>query len=664
MHRGLYHGDLEGPGELERAVGLVARPADTVSRGRSELVLVHADHRRLRLLVNLVAQLGKLGLHNTLALGFSQTLCDVLNRTEPPLSCAHSSYLRTGPIAARVEQLLPLKHVAWLQRWHYLGRLAAMGVRVLALDTDMAVRADPFPALRDPALLGGYQLVTTFDFKGGFANTNIGFVCLQTDVARGPVHALFLEFEARVADALRLAPARRGHERAKFITQFIWDQNLFNKVLLSAMAGRAAYLPDGSDAAWSTAHRKQLRARLYWSHPTTPLAPPRWLAAAEPYFPRAPATPSPGEWQPSRFGALWTSLPTSPPAGALWRGSGCGNVSAYRYCGGSERVLLAPPWLVAMENGLGHKLKHVAYGATPSPTALIHFTCTTQTEAARIWPLRLYGYWHALAVRGAERAALAAGAVEVAAAGGGVSSGSGRGAPWPSPRLIALADGTLERPLALLPWATLNAMHGVLGALATLTRRSLVMPALNCTGVADGRLGAARLQSRCFWHLQPVAGQVRCVLRIGSCEEPALATPTELSERVRAMPRAPRVVSLNLAAPIAPAVVDSLDTPSPSTKLARPDDDGVLLVSLTLPRPVDADGEAERGGRAARDRGADRGRRGRSRLDPNAQSVLDAASRNAAPHSRLASELRAFRHRCSDVTRRAKGPNECNNICS
>ena len=61
MHRGLYHGDLEGPGELERAVGLVARPADTVSRGRSELVLVHADHRRLRLLVNLVAQLGKLG---------------------------------------------------------------------------------------------------------------------------------------------------------------------------------------------------------------------------------------------------------------------------------------------------------------------------------------------------------------------------------------------------------------------------------------------------------------------------------------------------------------------------------------------------------------------------------------------------------------------------
>ena len=57
---------------------------------------------------------------------------------------------------------------------------------------------------------GAYQLVTTYDFKGGFANTNIGFVCLQNATRGGPVHALFGEFEARVARSLPLTSETAG----------------------------------------------------------------------------------------------------------------------------------------------------------------------------------------------------------------------------------------------------------------------------------------------------------------------------------------------------------------------------------------------------------------------------------------------------------------------
>ena len=50
---GPYYGDLEGPGELERAVRLVS--------SEGELVLLHGNEFRLRMLVNLVAELNSHG---------------------------------------------------------------------------------------------------------------------------------------------------------------------------------------------------------------------------------------------------------------------------------------------------------------------------------------------------------------------------------------------------------------------------------------------------------------------------------------------------------------------------------------------------------------------------------------------------------------------------
>jgi hypothetical protein len=177
-------------------------------------------------------------------------------------------------------------------------------------------------------------------------------------------------------------------------------------------------------------------------------------------------------------------------SGCRGSGGGCGG-------GGSdERIAVAPAWLVAMENGLGLKGKAWQYGATPPPAELVHYTCTTQTEAARIWPLRLFGHWHAhavqteldsaqrtttttqLAASAAPATANAAAAAPVVPAATAAASSTAAAAalaassappPAPPVRLLALAEGMLAHPLAADSWARLNLMHALVGALGELT---------------------------------------------------------------------------------------------------------------------------------------------------------------------------------------------------
>ena len=167
-----------------------------------------------------------------------------------------------------------------------------------------------------------------------------------------------------------------------------------------------------------------------------------------------------------------------------------------------------------MEQGIGHKLKHVAYGVEPSPAVVIHFTCTTQTEAARVWPLRLYGFWHRAAVREAEVAAqaildrssdptssheLVADAPAPVASTQpprrrrAVATSSAAGADGGNPRMIALVGGLFGTPLPPMPWASLNAARRVPLPLLMLGHR--VAPKCDSppARITDGR---ARLAER------------------------------------------------------------------------------------------------------------------------------------------------------------------------
>lgn len=343
-------------------------------------------------------------------------------------------------------------------------------------------------------------------------------------------------------------------------------------------------------------------------------------------------------------------------------GSGC--AGSHSGCGGGssgERIALAPAWMVSMENGLGLKGKAWLYGATPPPAVLIHYTCTTQTEAARIWPLRLFGHWHDAAVRADAPTTPAAATNAPAAAAASAPTQPAAPPPTGAPRIIALLGASLSNPLPPTSWVALNTYHALLGGLADLSGRSLVAPATNCSGAMGRRnisppppRGARRhgsavapaLSSRCFWHVHHASG-VRCVLRIGHCE--GLATPGEAEEAIAAMKASgaadPPVVTLDLADALTtasagnggdgtspgqpPAAVDA----SVVDELMRHTEARVVLVRVRLP-PTQA---------AARPAVTARARAVGALLEP-----------------RLRVAVKAFRSRCADLT---SGP-ACNNICS
>ena len=159
---GPFYGDLEAPGALQSAINLVSR--------KGQLILIHGNERRHRLLVNLVAQWNALGVAHVLLLAFDESLCTSL-RVRNRIGCAHSSYLHHGPAADAISrrELAP-NYVAWLQRFRYMRLLLELGVDVLAIDSDVAIRVNPLPLMLEQ--LSNFALVTTFDFKGGFANSN------------------------------------------------------------------------------------------------------------------------------------------------------------------------------------------------------------------------------------------------------------------------------------------------------------------------------------------------------------------------------------------------------------------------------------------------------------------------------------------------------------
>ena len=655
--------NLDTPGALHAAV-------QSHSHG-GELILLHADRRRLRLLLNLIAELAAWESHHIFVLGFTATVCADLAQAGSAVGCGYTSYLRAGPLAADVVKSgISFNYVAWLQKSHLLRRFIEEepGVNVLALDTDMTVHttpgpdtgpepnhdpdsdpdpdpdptttptatpntspnpnqvhAEPYAALR---AFRDFTLVTTFDFKGGFANANIGFIYLRNATRGGPVHRLLVEFERRIGHALVLPRAWRSP------VAWLWDQNVFNKVLLSAMAwrisGREVFLPDGSDANWTSLHRRELRARHFWREPSQPavdgtLPPPPLLTPTSALRVAAP-------WYPREARYLWHELtlpswaaPSTPAA---------------------ERVILAPSWLVSLENGLGHKQKHVLYGAGAAAlpaAAFLHFTCVHQSENARTWPMRLFGHWHAKPAwprpptPRAAAASLSSGALE---GSGGAAGRVAVGGDAPrAGRLLALEGGTLEAPLPPLPWAQLNALDALLGGAAALAGRTYLPPVLNCTTARHSHpsariavAGSTPLPGRCFWHVHaPRGGGVGCVYRVGSCPEAALATPAEVSAAARLAepPRLTFDLRAGGGAALARAAAQLLEAHREAP---------LVLLSINLPG----------GGGGGRDR----------RLVERTREAASAAS------PALGAAVHRFDRRCSELTHRTKGGAECTNICS
>lgn len=140
--RGPYYGDLEQHGELARMIRTVSRSG--------EIVLLHGDSHRLRMLVNLIAELNALSIDHILLLGFNEATC-VQMAVRRRIGCAHSSYLwdarasgEAGELAAHREKWdLARKYVAWIQKFRYVRLLIEARVNVLALDSDVVISTSP-----------------------------------------------------------------------------------------------------------------------------------------------------------------------------------------------------------------------------------------------------------------------------------------------------------------------------------------------------------------------------------------------------------------------------------------------------------------------------------------------------------------------------------------
>ena len=662
--RGPYYGDLEAPGEFRRMI-------NTVSVG-GEIVLLHGDFHRLRMLVNLIANLNAHAIDNILLLGFNEATCTQLGRRRL-IGCAHSSFLwdvdaagEAGDLARRRAQwTLAPRYVAWIQKFHYMRLLLEARVNILALDSDVVATGNPYPHLKGP--FAKFQFITAFDTKGGFANINVGVVYTQNASIGGSIHGLFVEFERRVALGLRLTPPKHEKQRANLAVRLFWDQNLFNKVLLSHMINRDIYMPDGSDDAWTRAHWADLRqvgrAEHWRSGDGDGTGGPgeerrqRWSVAQRRPSERRVATPkgltARSPWYPPIAEYKWTPLPTdrwdnlAAPNGA----HGLKRKSNGNHRGGSsqrsaddekeERILLAPPWLISADNALGHRYKHWMYGYNPPPCVLLHFVCVAAGERSRILPMQLFGKWFDSAVDAEVRE------LEAANLTGTSSPSPPPGAPPARQRIIALAGATIDDPLAPRPWPHLNALNALFGGLAVLSGRALVMPAINCTatvGSGEAFFNPGMLPNRCFWHVHTGSdGQVSCVFRLGGCgENMDIVSPTDLRAALhRLPPSAVPTITVDINHP--GDTFDARDQPKLTraiNRLLRTHAEAeVVLVKLILPATLPS-----HPGRRVTPRAVDFGL--------------------PAVHRRYARAIDQFTGLCPELVDRSKArKRECTNVC-
>jgi hypothetical protein len=194
MH--LYHGgDLEAPGELERAVAMRSY--------NGELVLTYANEAGTAWAANLIFSLRHIGIDHSMVIVMSKPHCDALATSSNEISCGWSSWDMEGckaddgpvPQWAFIERL-------WFIRHHYLARLIRLRVNVMALDGDMIMHGDPYAFLHAPPL-GTHQMVITSD--GAFAATEVnnGFLYLRGCAPGGQVERVLREVVLREMDVCR-----------------------------------------------------------------------------------------------------------------------------------------------------------------------------------------------------------------------------------------------------------------------------------------------------------------------------------------------------------------------------------------------------------------------------------------------------------------------------
>jgi len=271
--------DLEAAGAFEHVL-------EQCATSRRELIIAVTDIRHLRWARNILLNLDSFDHRHTLIIGGSRKACSVLAShgiARPlPCACAYSTHLRKHPglRAWRISQ----EHVylLWWQRWHYASLAVSKLYRVLSLDTDISLRADPYPILWAPPLRR-HALVVGLDSEADgthhfytWPSANVGFVYCTG--ASGGAAAWVLGEVSRRAERLLSQPMPNGMAPQ----MRLWEQDLFRDAVESAVEGKQSerhsrrhLMPNGPAArAASAAAARDVR----WQRETfSSSAQQRWL---------------------------------------------------------------------------------------------------------------------------------------------------------------------------------------------------------------------------------------------------------------------------------------------------------------------------------------------------------------------------------------------------
>ena len=226
-------------GDLASA-GILLRALASRSSAEGEIIFMLTDERHLRLSLNLLLNLEALGLSHHLVISTSSAAClSLWERARPlnlSLGCGWSSFLHrnatTGATAAHDAGLVAYgiedSHVyhLWWQRWYFLSEAVSLGYRVLSLDTDISLRANPYPLLHGP--LRHHSLIVGLDNDAKlrpfyFVAANVGFVYAKAPQGSA-AHWVLAECRRRLERIARgeifPLPSKPSHSSQ----QMLWDQ--------------------------------------------------------------------------------------------------------------------------------------------------------------------------------------------------------------------------------------------------------------------------------------------------------------------------------------------------------------------------------------------------------------------------------------------------------
>ena len=228
--------------DLNRA-GVFEQTLTRCASSSKDIILLVADGRHANWAHNFILNLRQLGMGHFLVIASSAQSCRALDtRVNVSGRCGFSSWLRRGHNASINAGLsaygITDGHVyhLWWQRVHYMARAVGKGYTPFIMDTDVSLRADPYPVLRGP--MQHRQLIFGLDNDwdgkrnlGEFPGINCGFIYCRGRPG-GAAHVLIERWAARI-ESLLVSPIVRNTEYTA-VFHMLFDQDTWKDLLETA----------------------------------------------------------------------------------------------------------------------------------------------------------------------------------------------------------------------------------------------------------------------------------------------------------------------------------------------------------------------------------------------------------------------------------------------